>query len=99
MFMVEEKVVSTHHHEVTLINRNLLEVKGVIGVESFDNEEFLLQTDYGYLGIRGQNLSVQNLNLEDGVVTIEGSIVDVSYLDVRTPQKEDGRGMLGRLFG
>lgn len=97
--MVEEKTLSTHHHEVTLINRNLLEVKGVIGVESFDTEEFLLQTDYGYLGIRGQELQVQNLNLDDGVVTIEGSIIDVSYLDVRVPREEKSRGVLGRLFG
>lgn len=97
--MVEEKMLSMHHHEVTLINRNLLEVKGVVGVESFDNEEFLLQTDYGYLGIRGQDLQVQNLNLENGLVTIEGNIIDVSYLDVRLPREEKSRGVLSRLFG
>lgn len=96
--MVEETGLRSRH-EVILIDRNLLEVKGVIGVESFDNEEFLLQTDYGYLGIRGQDLSVQNLNLEAGVVTIEGNIVDVSYLDVRMPREEKHRGVLGRLFG
>ncbi|MBD1372455.1 sporulation protein YabP [Hazenella sp. IB182357] len=95
--MIEEEMKTTTH-EIVMTNRNVMEVSGVISVESFDSEEFLLQTDYGYLGIRGQDLHIQNLDLEEGRVSIEGHILDISYLDIQTPRAEKAKGLLGRLF-
>ncbi len=95
--MVEESLVAGQH-EITMTNRNTMEVTGVVSVESFDSEEFLLQTDYGYLGIRGQDLHIKNLDLEQGRVCIEGHLMDISYLDVHTPRTEKAKSLLGRLF-
>ena len=36
-------------HDLVMSNRNTLEVTGVISVESFDSEEFLLNTECGSL--------------------------------------------------
>ncbi|AUS07545.1 sporulation protein YabP [Laceyella sacchari] len=85
-------------HEIVLTNRNVMEVSGVVRVESFDSEEFLLQTDCGYLGIRGQDLHIKNLDLDQGRVAIEGQIMDMSYLDVHLPASEKAKGLLGRIF-
>ncbi|WP_089971894.1 sporulation protein YabP [Lihuaxuella thermophila] len=85
-------------HEIVMTNRNTMEVTGVVSVESFDSEEFLLQTEYGYLGIRGQDLHIKNLDLEQGRVSIEGQLMDISYLDVHMPRGEKTKSLLGRLF-
>lgn len=43
-------------HDVTMKGRKHLDISGVKHVESFDNEEFLLETVMGMLSVRGQNL-------------------------------------------
>src|SRR5690606_16228952 len=68
-------------HELKMINRKKLDISGVINVESFDSEEFLLETENGYLAIRGQNLHMKNLNVENGLVAIEGLVMEMVYLD------------------
>ena len=41
-------------HNVKIWNRRNIEISGVKEVDSFDSEEFLLQTSMGYLVIRGK---------------------------------------------
>lgn len=82
--------------ELHLMHRKLLEISGVLNVESFDSEEFLLQTELGHLTIRGQNLHIKNLNLEQGLVSIEGLVNSLSYLDPGS--HPSGKGLLGKLF-
>ncbi|RAL23182.1 sporulation protein YabP [Thermoflavimicrobium daqui] len=94
--MVEQ--TTQKQHEVILKDRNILEVSGVLSVESFDSEEFLLQTDCGFLGIRGQELHIKNLDLEQGFVTIEGHFVEFSYLETSLPRADKSKGIWSRLF-
>jgi sporulation protein YabP len=82
--------------EVKMLNRKLLEVSGVQNVESFDSEEFLLETECGFLSIRGQNLHIKNLSLEQGLVAIEGLIHSLAYVDAGAQGKS--KGILGKLF-
>jgi sporulation protein YabP len=65
-------------------------------VESFDNEEFLLETSMGFLAIRGYNLKMKNLNLEQGLVSIEGKVYDLVYLDQQ--QGDKAKGFFSKLF-
>lgn len=83
-------------HEIKMLNRKILEISGVANVESFDSEEFLLETECGFLTIRGSGLHMKNLNLEQGMVAIEGSIDDLVYLDGGAHHKS--KGFLGKLF-
>lgn len=84
------------HHEIRLLNRKTLEITGVSNVESFDNEEFLLVTESGFLAVRGQNLHMKNLNLEQGLVAIEGTVHSLVYLDGAGTGKS--KGVFGKLF-
>ncbi|OEG00301.1 sporulation protein YabP [Vulcanibacillus modesticaldus] len=84
-------------HKILLLNREHLKVSGVEDVDSFDSEEFLLNTDYGYLNIRGQNLHIKNLNVSQGEVEITGLIKDISYLNDGY-STERAKGFFGRLF-
>lgn len=88
--------VKTKRQEIKMLNRKLLEISGVLNVESFDSEEFLLETECGFLAIKGQNLHIKNLNLEQGLVAIEGTVHGLTYLDAGAHEKS--KGFLGKLF-
>ncbi|WP_437182650.1 sporulation protein YabP [Shouchella lonarensis] len=83
-------------HNITLRGRKQLDITGVKQVESFDIEEFLLETDMGFLAVRGQNLHMKNLDVERGDVSIEGKIYDLVYVDQNQAGKS--KGFLGKLF-
>lgn len=83
-------------HQVKLLNRKNLEISGVKEVDSFDNEEFLLETVQGYLIIRGHNLQLKNLDVQAGNVIIKGKIVELSYID--ETQGEKAKGLFSKLF-
>ncbi|MFC4303152.1 sporulation protein YabP [Cohnella boryungensis] len=84
------------HQEVRMLNRKSLDITGVSNVESFDNEEFLLETECGFLTVRGQHLHMKNLSLEQGLVSIEGAIHSLVYLDGGGGTKS--KGLFGKLF-
>ena len=82
--------------EIKMMNRKTLEISGVINVESFDSEEFLLETECGFLTIRGNSLHMKNLNLEQGLVAIEGVVNQILYLDGH--QQGKAKGLFGKMF-
>jgi sporulation protein YabP len=88
--------MKTKRQEIKMLNRKLLEISGVLNVESFDSEEFLLETECGFLMIKGMNLHIKNLSLEQGLVAIEGTVNDLSYKDAHVQEKS--KGFLGKLF-
>lgn len=86
----------TKRQEIKMLNRKVLEISGVSNVESFDSEEFLLETDCGFLTIKGQDLHIKHLSLEQGLVAIEGLVHSLAYLDGQAAPKT--KGLLGKLF-
>lgn len=83
-------------HQIVLNSRKVLDITGVKQVESFDNEEFLLETEMGFLSIRGHNLQMKNLDVEEGKVSIQGMVDDLVYLDQHHGEKP--KGLFGKLF-
>ncbi|EDL63274.1 sporulation protein YabP [Bacillus sp. SG-1] len=83
-------------HDVMMRGRRLLDITGVKQVESFDNEEFLLETVMGFLSVRGQNLQMKNLDVDKGIVSIKGKVFDIVYLDEQSGEK--AKGFFSKLF-
>ena len=61
-------------HRLTLMDRRQLELSGVKDVVSFDESNVVLQTVCGMLSVEGEELHVQVLNTESGVVSLEGTV-------------------------
>jgi|SRR5699024_5711253 len=91
-----EGVKVEQNHSLTINNRKNVEVHGVKEVDSFDHEEFLLETVMGYLIIRGRNLQLKNLDVTEGKVTIKGKVYELSYVDEE--QEETAKGIFSKLF-
>lgn len=92
-----DKVDSVTNHAVTLSERSNLVISGVKKIDSFDNEEFLMETAMGYLMIKGEGLEIVKLDTYQGNVNIKGRVNTLNYIDDgKTKDKEDG--VFNRLF-
>lgn len=87
-----EKQVSLPH-QLILQDRRLAELTGVSDVDSFDETAVIAYTSLGELNIRGNGLHIKRLDLECGVLSVEGTICSLEY----TENRKSG-GFLGRLF-
>lgn len=82
-------------HSILLEEREKLRVTGVSDVQSFDEEQVLLETVRGMLVVRGQGLHVERLQLEAGELIIQGEVGLLEYDDSVQPRGS----LLRRLFG
>lgn len=64
---------------LSLWNREKLTLTGIIEVISFDEERIFLITTLGNIDIKGENLKMNKLDVQNGDVIITGLIVSISY--------------------
>ncbi|WP_422449012.1 sporulation protein YabP [Thermoanaerobacterium sp. DL9XJH110] len=92
---MEEKAQS--RHKLTLQNREILDITGVINVEKFTDDDIILETQQGMLNIKGEKMHMKQLNLDGGLIVVEGLIKSLTYSEGGS-SKERGKGILNRLF-
>ena len=82
---------------LSLNNRKRLEITGVKTLESLNKTEFFVSTILGLLLVKGENLEMQHLDIEKGILWIVGIINSISYLDEELNKKKD-EGFFKKLF-
>lgn len=87
----------TANHKVYLNNRNTMTLTGVKDVLSFDAAEILLETEEELLMIKGDELHVKRLSVEEMEVDIEGRIDSLVYSEHDGVAKKT-TSLLERLF-
>ncbi|ACL68807.1 sporulation protein YabP [Halothermothrix orenii] len=80
-------------HTLSLNNRKELELDGVREVISYNEDKIIMQTSMGVLEIKGKELNIQKLNLDEGTVKIKGHFSSLDYSD-----REPGKNFMNRLF-
>ncbi len=85
--MTDDKKVIKLPHSVIMEDRKKLSVSGVTDIESFDEQTIIAMTDLGELTIRGWNLHITRLNLEQTELLVDGEISSLTYTDVRPQAK------------
>jgi len=89
--------INRRQHKMTMINRKNCTLTGVIDIIAFDENEVILETDMGILMIKGQDLHVKRLTLEQGEVDVDGNMDSFLYSEHKTLAAK-GESLLGRLF-
>ena len=85
------------NHTITVAERKNIIISGVKKIDSFDNEEFLLETTMGYMVIKGEELEIIKLDTYQGNVSIKGKINSLGYMEsLNKKTKEDG--IFNKLF-
>lgn len=85
------------NHNVTISDRKTLMITGVKKIDSFDNEQFLLETSLGYMIIKGEDLEMIKLDTYQGNVSIKGKIDGINYLDSNVSKNKDN-SFINKLF-
>lgn len=92
-----ESYSNTHTHSLSVVDRNSISISGINKIESFNNEEFLLETVMGYVNIKGETLEIVKLDTIEGTVSIKGKLNSLIYIEnVKRKNKEEG--VISRLF-
>lgn len=89
--------VMISNHSITINERKNIMITGVKKIDSFDDEEFLLETNMGYIILKGQELEILKLDTYQGTVSIKGKINSFNYMEsANKKEKEDG--VFSKLF-
>lgn len=81
-------------HCISWNNRQTGAVTGVKDVCSFDEDMVILETEHGKMTIKGKNLHISRLLLEQGEVDLEGHVDSIVYSGNGTEKTS----MVRRLF-
>lgn len=84
------------NHSISIIERQNIQISGITKIDSFDNEEFLLETSAGPLGIKGKDLEIIKLDTYEGTIMIKGVVDAFSYFDTGKSKKENS--IITKLF-
>ena len=96
--MDKERELRDYNHVLHLIDRKSLTIRGVKKVDSFDSEEFLIDSVMGYIILKGEGLELLKLDTREGVIGIKGMINSINYVDELTNKKNKENSIINRLF-
>ena len=82
-------------HVVRMRNRKRMDITSVKSIDRFDQEEFLVRTSQGLLQINGEELRIVHLDVDKGLLTLEGTVRLLQYYE----DDAGSRGFLHKLFG
>ncbi|MHB9093250.1 MAG: sporulation protein YabP [Eubacteriales bacterium] len=87
-------------YKIIMTNRENAVIEGVENVESFDDREILLETKMGLLVLKGQNLHIIQLNLDEGTLVVEGHCKTLDFMDDKSAKgiKGKGKGIIQRIL-
>ncbi len=94
--MQEDRTMGKNHR-IELSNRKTLLITGVKDVQSFDEQEILLETELGILLIRGSKLHIDRLSIERGETDVDGRVDSLIYTELKGHTKS-GETWLKRMF-
>ncbi len=66
-------------HNITINNREDIKMTGILDVLSFDEELVICQSDIGVLILKGLNLHVNKLDLDNAILELTGFITGLQY--------------------
>ncbi len=87
----------TNNHIINISDRKSITVTGVKKIDNFDDKEFLMETNMGYLIIKGSDLEIIKLDTYQGDVSIKGKINSLLYTE-NSKKKEKQDSIISKLF-
>ncbi|MBZ9609577.1 sporulation protein YabP [Clostridium estertheticum] len=96
MEVKKEIKIEDKKSSLMLENRKKLTVNGVVEVINFNESQILLNTDVGTMIVKGQELKMNKLDVQNGDVIITGQVDSFVYTSDKSKEKKDS--IISRLF-
>jgi len=92
--------MTENRYQIIMTNREHVVIEGVEHVASFDEEEIILETKMGLLLLKGENLHIIQLNLEEGNLVVEGLCKAIDFSEDKAVKGFRGKSknLLNRLL-
>ena len=85
-----------NNHIINITDRKSINITGVKKIDNFDDKEFLIETNMGYLIIKGNDLEIIKLDTYQGDVSIKGKINSLVYNE--NSKKIEKDSIISKLF-
>ena len=92
-----KELETSFNHAIYITERKSIIISGVKRIDSFDNEEFLMETTLGFLVIKGEDLEIIKLDTYQGNISIKGKIDSLGYFEGNAKKNKDD-SILTKLF-
>jgi sporulation protein YabP len=86
---------NTLKHSVKLTDKKDLLIEGVKTIDSFDSNEFLIETIMGYMHIEGKGLMLGKMDNDKEELSIKGEVNKIEYINSK---KDKQGGVLKKIF-
>jgi len=83
-------------HEIKITDRSIISLSGIKKISSFDDQEFLMESNMGIILLKGEGLEIVKLDTHDGNVKIKGKLVSFAYIENLKKNKEES--LISKLF-
>ena len=93
---MDKDVIATSHN-INITQRKNISITGVKKIENFDENEFLIETNMGYILIKGENLEIIKLDTYQGDIAIKGKINSLNYTN-KDNKKDKQESIFNKLF-
>ena len=91
---MDKNIINSHIINIT--DRKSINITGVKKIDNFDDKEFLIETNMGYLIIKGNDLEIIKLDTYQGDVSIKGKINSLVYNE--NSKKIEKDSIISKLF-
>ena len=86
-------MIENREQEILLKDRKILKITSVISVKDFTPNELIIETSLGLMLIAGDELRIESLSKEEGIILIAGRVDSIEY-----KTSADKKGFLSGLF-
>lgn len=93
----EVRKIESRPHKVTIEGRERITITSVEDVDSFNENEVIFLTGLGMMTVQGEDLHISKLNLEDGILVVDGTIEALDYTDHEEERMNKG-GIFRKVF-
>lgn len=84
---------------ITLENRERLNITGILDVFSFDDQIIIIETELGLLTIKGENLKINKLSIDTSDFIVDGHISSLSYSNSNSGMPNNkNKNILSKIF-
>ncbi len=84
------------NHHIGIENRERITITQVVDVDAFDEETLWANLKEGGLVLTGQNLNIEKLALDEGVLVVSGKLCTLTYTEKALKEKKNPLHFLRR---
>ena len=82
--------------KISITDRKNISIIGINNIEAFDSDEFIINTNFGKILLKGEELEILKLDVQNGNVSIKGKINSLAYVDSNLSSNKEG--VLKKIF-